>query len=736
MDALTSLSFRAKLLLALLCVVGSATFGSVYFAEQNLQRSQRRARDAQFQNQLRSFLALRETRSASILERCRALAQSVRLRAALEERDVEDLYRNASTELQSVLDPEDEAGDAQSFRVSFFRFLDRDGKVLAPDDQPAGYNYDADLQSALAPAAGLLRTSANENTGFIAVRSGSDLAALREVVVSKILDWDGRTLGAIALGFPIQSRTASPNERQIGIRSGISIDNNLYISGLDFEDRARARQQLVAAISTRSTGQAVVDLTNGPHLLFFQPLNAQSVFPPAFQIYLYPLADSLREAAMLRWKILALGAAVLIAAGGASFYLAGRLAKPVDEIVAGSLENLTRRKQAEKDLRETNRELEQALAQLKATQKQVIQQERLSAIGQMASGIAHDFNNTLMPILGFSDLLLKDDRLLSDKNEARSCLEMLHTAAQDAANVVHRLRQFYRPLEENEEFPIVDLARIVQQSVSLTEPKWRHQAQAGGATINVTTNLKALPIVAGEESALREVLTNLIFNAVDAMPDGGTIMVETAIEEECAVVRVRDTGTGMSEVVRQRCLEPFFSTKGERGTGLGLSMVYGIVERHRGKLDIESTLGQGTTFIVRLPLAEELPQEKIAETPVRSTSSGLEVLIVDDEERIRDVVTTYLRCDGHRVAQAASGREALEKFRRHPFDLVVLDRVMPEMNGEQTARFLKQLNPRVPVIMLTGFGSPTDAPSVDIVLNKPITIDALRHTIDKVLHAA
>ena len=197
---------------------------------------------------------------------------------------------------------------------------------------------------------------------------------------------------------------------------------------------------------------------------------------------------------------------------------------------------------------------------------------------------------------------------------------MLRTSAKDAASVVSRLREFYRPAETDEEFPIVDLAKIVQQAVSLTEPKWRHQTQANGITITVGTEFKALPIVAGEESALREVLTNLIFNAVDAMPEGGRISLETSIEDERAVVKVRDTGTGMTEAVRQRCLEPFFSTKGERGTGLGLSMVYGIVERHRGKLEIESAAGQGTTFIIRLPLAEEMPIEQPHPSSTRNRS--------------------------------------------------------------------------------------------------------------------
>ena len=224
------------------------------------------------------------------------------------------------------------------------------------------------------------------------------------------------------------------------------------------------------------------------------------------------------------------------------------------------------------------------------------------------------------------------------------------------------------------------------------------------------------------------------------MPEGGRVLLETASENERAVVRVTDTGTGMTETVRRRCLEPFFSTKGEHGTGLGLSMVYGIVERHRGQLEIESAVGKGTTFIIRLPLAQKLPTARANGEVVAKSGSALNVLVVDDEARSREVLMAYLRTDHHSVATASSGREALEKFRLRHFDLVVMDRAMPEMNGEQTARFIKQVNQDIPVILLTGFSGQIDADgakpaAVDVVLNKPITLDALRHTIRKLTHA-
>jgi signal transduction histidine kinase len=734
-----ALSFRIKLLLAMMLIVLAITGATVYVAENNLRANQQRLLNAQFQNQLRSFLAVQDLRSGAVAEKCRDVSRSVRLRAALEEKDVNDLYRNALAELQDVFSPNEPAANSgdQKVRASFFRFVDVNGAVLPTGDQPAGDVDPRSLEKTL-PRIGLEPRNVDEQSvAFIAIGRGNDPATLRQIVLTKVRGWDGNDLGALVLGFPIK-QAGSPDDRSAEIKSGIWLNRQFYIAGLSVADRRLIAQRVQASLNQDAAGNFIVDLESGPHLLFYKALN--SPVAPAYGVCLYPLAPSLREARTLRWKIIAFGAVVLVCGFGASLFLAKNLSKPVDQIVATSAENVTRREQAEKDLREVNRELEKALVELKATQQQVIQQERLSALGQMAAGIAHDFNNTLMPILGFADVLLQNEAMLDDKAETRRCLEMLRTSAKDASSVVSRLREFYRPADSDEEFPIVDLARLVEQAVALTEPKWRGLTQARGITVDVQTDFKAYAIVAGDESALREVLTNLLFNAVDAMPQGGRVSLETSIENERAVLRVVDTGTGMTETVRHRCLEPFFSTKGEHGTGLGLSMVYGIVERHRGQLEIESAVGKGTTFIIRLPLAQEMPAAQSNGEVVAKSNSALNVLVVDDEARSREVLMAYLRTDNHSVATASSGREALEKFRLRHFDLVVMDRAMPEMNGEQTARFIKQVNHNIPVILLTGFSGQIDADgakpaAVDVVLNKPITLDVLRRTISKLVHA-
>jgi signal transduction histidine kinase len=255
----------------------------------------------------------------------------------------------------------------------------------------------------------------------------------------------------------------------------------------------------------------------------------------------------------------------------------------------------------EQKVSERTAELSSALAKLKQTQNQIVQQERLRAFGEMAGGVVHDFNNSLMSIIGYSDLLLDDPDILADRSMALSYLKTLNTAGRDAAQLVSRLRNFYRSRESEDIFATVDLNEVIEQSVSLTQPKWKTQALASGHKIEVELDLEKLPPVSGNPAELREALTNLIFNAVDAMPAGGTVTLRSRAEDKTVLSEISDTGTGMSEDVRTRCLEPFFSTKGDKGTGLGLSMVFGIIKRHNGTLDIESAVGRGSTFRIRIP---------------------------------------------------------------------------------------------------------------------------------------
>jgi CheY-like chemotaxis protein len=331
-------------------------------------------------------------------------------------------------------------------------------------------------------------------------------------------------------------------------------------------------------------------------------------------------------------------------------------------------------------------------------------------------------------------MLLMDQGSYSKETVAEN-LRLVQTAAKDAVEVVRRLREFYRPYDPTETFAPIDLRELVQRVAVLTRPKWQQQTQSKGITIKLETDLREVPLVSGNESEIREVLTNLVFNSVDAMPNGGEITLSSYSQDGYVVFSVTDTGTGMSEEVRQRCLDPFFSTKGEKGTGLGLSMVYGIVQRHNGTVQIDSKLGIGTNITIFLP-TQVRQDGKAVPTEVAAPAAPLHVLAVDDQPVALQVVERYLTFDGHTVETAADGRQALEKLRAGGFDLVITDRAMPGMNGDQLAAIIKEMTPGMPIILLTGFGDMIQAQGEEIVnvttiVSKPVTITDLRGAVER-----
>lgn len=387
---------------------------------------------------------------------------------------------------------------------------------------------------------------------------------------------------------------------------------------------------------------------------------------------------------------------------------------------------------------ERTAELERALQELKSTQQHVIQQERLHAFGTMAGGVTHDFNNALSVILGFSEIALQEVEATDPHSEVIEHLRTIMTAALDGAAMVNRLREFYRPGGRDEPRTAVDVSALVEQAAAITRPKWSAQSLGRGVTIEMITDVRPVPAISGDAAELREALTNLIFNAVDAMPEGGTLTLRVREELADVSLEIRDTGIGMPEDVQRRCLEPFFTTKGDRGTGLGLAMVYGTVERHGGTMQIESQPGRGTTFRIRLPkhLATSQADSQVDAHAVEP----LNILVVDDQPVLCDILSLYLTKDSHVVESAANGAEALEKFSAGAFDLVITDHVMPGMAGVDLAAMIKERSPATPVFLLTGYadadgeigGSGNAGDAIDHVLGKPISQIDLRKAITQV----
>ena len=393
------------------------------------------------------------------------------------------------------------------------------------------------------------------------------------------------------------------------------------------------------------------------------------------------------------------------------------------------LEIMDHNRVLEEKVADRTMELESALVELKGSQRQVVQQERFRAFGEMAGGVVHDFNNALMAIIGYSELLLEDATLADDRALLREYLQIINTSGRDSSHVVSRLRDFYRPREESDVFTTVELNQIIEEVVPLTRPKWHGHALETGRAIRLELELQKIPPVLGNATELREIFTNLIFNAVDAMPEGGTITLRSESHKDMVKIEVSDTGTGMTEEVRQRCLEPFFSTKGEQGTGLGLAMSFGIIRRHAGTLDIDSAPGRGTTF--RLTLPPYQPVARAAEEVRLPVERILRILVVDDEATARDVVAKYLEGDGHRVVTASDGGEAIQRVMTESFDLVIADHGMPGMSGIQLADAVRRFDPAKPVFLLTGFAHDPaqQTASVNRILKKPLAPDELRSAL-------
>jgi two-component system cell cycle sensor histidine kinase/response regulator CckA len=369
-------------------------------------------------------------------------------------------------------------------------------------------------------------------------------------------------------------------------------------------------------------------------------------------------------------------------------------------------------------------------------QAALAQSEKLLALGQMASGIAHDLNQSLMLISSYGDLARKAlDHDPLDVEELRDLFTTATQAALDGGETVKRLLMFTRTSGEIGH-EAVDLSRLLSEAAHLTAPRWRDVAQVEGRPISLHVESAGNPTIEGSGARMREVMTNLIFNAVDALPAGGTIHLRASLEDGLAGVEVTDSGIGMSPDVQARVFEPFYTTKGESGTGLGLAMVFGIVQQHAGQISVRSTPGLGTTFRMTFPHIEVSPHLKSLPTPAESLATqrparALRILAVDDEPAMTKAVSRMLRPAGHMVTLAGSGEEALELLADETFDVVLSDMGMGAgMNGWELVSVVKRDWPSVRFLLSTGWGAgidPTEARTkgVEAVLAKPYSATEL-----------
>ncbi len=393
---------------------------------------------------------------------------------------------------------------------------------------------------------------------------------------------------------------------------------------------------------------------------------------------------------------------------------------------------IAERKRAEEQSLESNRQLMDALAELRAMQQDLVRRERFQALGHMAGGIAHEFNNVLTPIVGFAGQLLQHDDMLANPEIVRGYIQKIHTAAQSGARAVARVRGFVRA--EAGVFGAMNMAEVIESVVTFTEPKWKDEALAAGVSIGIATQIDEVPEVHGDAAQLGDLLAQLIFNSIRSVSRRGMITIAAENRGSEIAIIIQDDGCGMSEGVRLRCLDAKSCLAPQNGRLTGYGIVHGILAQHSGRIEIETQEGRGTRVVIILPTVVKEAPPVVVSKQAPASAKSLRILVADDEPMVREVIQMYLAEDNHTVEVAVNGREALEKFKAADYDIVLTDRSMPELNGDELALAVKQLKPGIPVVLLTGFGELMNAEGerpagVDIIVSKPFNLDTLRSAL-------
>jgi len=389
------------------------------------------------------------------------------------------------------------------------------------------------------------------------------------------------------------------------------------------------------------------------------------------------------------------------------------------------------------------KELSHYIVEQERIREQFSQLEKLSALGELASGVAHDFNNTLAGILGRAQLLERTN----DLEKIKHGLEIIIKTAEDGARTVKRIQDFARQRRDHD-FELVSIDQILMDASEITRPRWKNCAEASNIHITLELQIGSNAMLMGDDSELREVLVNMVFNAIDAMPEGGTLTLSSRTEAQSVILKIIDTGVGMYPEVRSRIFDPFFTTKGKAGLGLGLAVSFGIIRRHGGTIEVESQYGRGTEFCITLPVAKIA--EKIAnesentapalreEMPLKTnTQMPTRLLVVDDEEFVRELLRDILEGENCDICLAESGSEALSLFKEMEFDGVFTDVGMPGMSGWELAREIRQTDKQIPIAVITGWGEAVasheqKAAGVNWVVAKPFTADRIAELVQAV----
>ena len=382
------------------------------------------------------------------------------------------------------------------------------------------------------------------------------------------------------------------------------------------------------------------------------------------------------------------------------------------------------------------------ITERKEIEHKLLQSKKLKSLGELAGGVAHDFNNVLAAILGrvqLARMILKDPQGEQERRksvaELNKSLEVIEKASLDGAETVRRIQELSRKREDDKYFTEVDLNKVIEDVLEFTKVRWKDQAEANGIKFKIKKDLASVAPVAGSNSDLREVFTNIFNNAIDAMSQGGNIIIQTLQENSHITAYVKDSGIGIPEPIRDMIFDPFFTTKGVESTGLGLSVSYGIITRHRGTITVDSTEGQGTTFSIRLPISENIIKENKPQ-PISRMQRKARLLVIEDERGVRELLSDILTGGGHEVETAPNGREGMKIFKKGKFDLVFTDLGMPGMTGLQVAETIKKIDGKTPVVLITGWelqlkDSELKKSGINLVVNKPFKMEQVLRLVQE-----
>jgi signal transduction histidine kinase/ActR/RegA family two-component response regulator len=372
----------------------------------------------------------------------------------------------------------------------------------------------------------------------------------------------------------------------------------------------------------------------------------------------------------------------------------------------------------------------------KRMEERLIQSEKLKSLEGLAGGVAHNFNNMLAAILGRAQLLLMHVQTppgITERRKGvldlRKSLEVIEEAALEGAHTVRRIQNFSRKKTDDKSLNPVDLNDVVESSLELTKVRWKDEAQSNDIKITIEKQFSRMPSISGNTSEMIELFTNLINNAIDAMPQGGEITIKSCTTNGQVNITIQDTGIGIPEDIRDRIFDPFFTTKGVQSTGLGLSAAYGIIKRHKGTIVVDGVQGEGTVFTMTFPVCEDAVEEQQVK-PKGATHDKVRILVIEDEQDIRDLIVDILQMNGLDVEIASSGGQGIKLFKEKKFDLVFTDLGMPGMSGWQVAKEIKMIDKKTPVALITGWqiqlkNDEMKEKGVDLYINKPFKVDQL-----------